>query len=206
MQNTGRGNNMKNAILGIIILLITTQFNPSVAGEGHFIRGIVEQFSQMLRDKELAAELGEKFVKTEQRLFKVSSSIFEGDTRFLSVEVDNNDRIVGLKLTSKKESDRRFNVGNINSGITLLRKSGKDVIILFGEDFDLNSGGWAKVQYLVNGVTGSKSHFWVKMELGGDGAWKAFYKGNRIWNATFIPSKVTFFGVVGVKEVNFSYY
>ena len=132
-------------------------------------------------------------------LFEVNNTK-SGDRFNLVLEVNKYQEATGLKLYNLKEKTwKKYNLADLNNGVTLRRKSGYDVIRLRSSDFEVDRGGHFKLNYLVNALSGNRREMPLNFDFNGS-SWQVFYKGKEIERLDFIVN--TFFGRnIGISSI-----
>ncbi|MCP4914851.1 MAG: hypothetical protein GY909_17160 [Oligoflexia bacterium] len=118
----------------------------------------------------------------------------------LYLETDDDDQAVGLKMYDRALKEwEAFNINNINKGAILKQSGDHKVIILRSNDFEKDRGGHFTVDYLSNGITGSRKDMEISVDFDGT-TWAAFYNGDKISMLDF-RVKTVFGKTVGIKKV-----
>ena len=86
------------------------------------------------------------------------------------------------------------------SGVTLLRKKGRDIVILKSLNADAINGGALEIDFLYNGITGTRKQFLIEMDRTSD-SWQVTRNGKIIEKLHFISNKKPFVGTVGIKRI-----
>ena len=87
----------------------------------------------------------------------------------------------------------------LESGVVLKEEQGHKVIVLKGQSFDHDRGGDVKIDYLYNGITGSRKDMELEIQFDGQ-KWQVYSNARRISNLKF-KGKTIFGKVVGVASV-----
>lgn len=118
----------------------------------------------------------------------------------LYMTVDEDMHAIGLKLYDNDEKSwKDFNTSNLTKGVVLKEQRGYEVIVLKSNDFEKDRGGHFKVDYLSNGLVGSRKDFPITIDFNGS-EWQVLHQGEEISKLDFHTRKV-FGEVVGIKKV-----
>lgn len=118
----------------------------------------------------------------------------------LYMTVDEDMNAVGLRLFDNDDKTwKNFNTSNLVKGVVLKHQSGYDVIVLKSNDFEKDRGGNFQVNYLSNGLTGSRKDFPIEIDFDGT-KWDVFHAGTSISRLDFHVKKVLG-QTVGIKKV-----
>ena len=115
--------------------------------------------------------------------------------------VDN--QMKSLKVNSTKEGTDIYPVSMAHSGVVLYRESGRDIVKLSSRNFAPHQGGYVKLDYLYNGITGRRHNVELDLQRDGD-TWLVTYQGRIVQKMHFVKNKKRFVGVVGVKRIEFN--
>lgn len=154
--------------------------------------------------------------------FLVSLSAFAKETKIATItsEFDNNKGLFSLELDDKNEiHSLRYLTKLPNGGIleditipaerviregaVLVERDGRDVIILQVENFNVRDGGTVKLNYLFNGITGTRHIKRLHLALA-SGVVTLTDQAKQV-NRMYIVANSTRIGNVGVKEIQTSY-
>ncbi|MBT3584407.1 MAG: hypothetical protein HN509_05855 [Halobacteriovoraceae bacterium] len=131
-------------------------------------------------------------------LLKVTNDI-DREVYDLAVVTNEDDHAVGLKLIDRNKSDHYFDVSDLKGGVVLKKEGSRKVIVLRSSDFEKDRGGHFKLDFLSNGITGSRDNLDLKCQFGKE-KWQVFYKG-RLVSKMFFVGKTVFGKLVGIKQV-----
>lgn len=135
----------------------------------------------------------------DQKILNIINTI-ENKNYDLIIEVDDSSRATGLKVYDQAMKDSKsYNMNNLKTGVVLKEQSGHKVIVLKGQSFDHDRGGDVKVDYLYNGITGSRKEMELEIQFDGK-KWQVYSNGGRISNLRF-KGKTVLGKVVGVASV-----
>lgn len=135
----------------------------------------------------------------DQKILNIINYI-ENSTFDLIIEVDENQVAKGLKVYDHQKKDtKQYDMSNLNAGVVLKEQSGHKVIILKSSDFEHDRGGEMDVDYLKNGIVGSRATMNLEVQFDGK-KWGVLNNGSTIKNLKFYPNKV-FGKVVGISKV-----
>ncbi|MDC1174337.1 hypothetical protein OAT67_03005, partial [Bacteriovoracaceae bacterium] len=118
----------------------------------------------------------------------------------LYLETDDTEKVTGLKMYDKSLKQwESFNINGLEDGAVLKKSGDHKVIVLKSNDFEKDRGGNFKVDYLSNGITGSRKDMEITVDFDGH-KWAAFHEGVKINLLDFKVKKV-FRITVGIKKV-----
>jgi hypothetical protein len=118
----------------------------------------------------------------------------------LYMTVDDEMKATGLRLFDNDDKSwKNFDTSNLVKGVVLKKQSGYDVIVLKSNDFEKDRGGHFSVNYLSNGLTGSRKDFPIKIDFDGTN-WEVFHAGTSISKLDFHIKKILG-QTVGIKKV-----
>jgi hypothetical protein len=129
----------------------------------------------------------------------------DSNTMVISLITDSTSDVTGInvKLISKSGSvkdSENFDAEDVYNGFTLMEKEGRKIVRLVSSNFAGHQGGEIKVDYLYNGITGSRAALLLDLSRDGD-QWKLTYKGSRTRKLHFVSNKKMLVGTIGVKRV-----
>ena len=135
------------------------------------------------------------------KLFTVTNDMDSDKYEFI-LKTDENEVAVGLKMKNiRKESDvTNFRVTGLNSGVVLREQEGRKIIIVRSNDFEVDRGGHLTIDYLYNGITGSRKELNLKVDYNGS-TWTVYSNGSKV-NSLHFKGKKVFGRVVGIKSVS----
>lgn len=124
----------------------------------------------------------------------------DGVTYDLFIDANEEMKAKGLKMYDRSEKDwTNFEISNLSNGAILKEEGSYKVILLKSNDFEPDRGGHFKVDYLYNGITGSRKEMPVSIDFDGH-AWKVFHNGSEIKLLDFQVKK--FLGkTIGIEKV-----
>ena len=85
-------------------------------------------------------------------------------------------------------------------GIVLEEQKSKNVVILRGLNMDAKNGGALEIDYLYNGITGSRGRFSLDINRTSNG-WQLTQKGKIIKRMLFESHRKRFVGTVGIRRI-----
>lgn len=139
-----------------------------------------------------------------QNIAKITN---EEDKGVIGLEfiTDENQDITHLKLIFKNEKNEvdsidKYTAQRAATGIVLYKVDGREVVKLKSDNFSSHQGGEIELNYLYNGITGSRG--FKRLDLSRDGdIWKLNDNGKDISNLHFVSNKKVFFGTIGIKSI-----
>ncbi|GAB4409045.1 MAG: hypothetical protein OHK0056_10680 [Bacteriovoracaceae bacterium] len=135
----------------------------------------------------------------DQKILNIVNNI-ENKNYDLILEVDENQVARGLKVFDHTMRDtKEYDMSNLNQGVILKEEQGYKVIVLKSGDFEHDRGGSMDVDYLKNGIVGSRGKMNLEVQFDGKD-WVVFSNGSKVKNLKFYPNKV-FGKVVGISKI-----
>tara|TARA_R110000868_G_scaffold132380_3_gene343188 strand:- start:15029 stop:15505 length:477 start_codon:yes stop_codon:yes gene_type:complete len=106
-----------------------------------------------------------------------------------------------LKMTTNDGSNPAlFGPSKVKTGMVLKKVDSYDVVVLKSEDFEIDRGGHLEMEYLSNGITGSRDQKELTIEF--DGAtWKLYHRGEAVSRFHFTGKRILG-KLVGIKRVD----
>lgn len=118
----------------------------------------------------------------------------------LHIDKDEEQRATGLALYDPNDKSwTEYDVSKLKRGIPVKKEGSHEVIVLKSDDFESDRGGHFKVDYLKNGITGSRGALALKFDFDGH-KWRIYYRGSQVSALHFKLNKV-FGKAVGIKQV-----
>lgn len=87
------------------------------------------------------------------------------------------------------------------AGVVLFRKKGRDVVVLKSLNADAVNGGALEIDYLYNGITGSRKLYRLELDRTSD-SWQVIRQGRIVETLHFRSHKKPFVGTVGIKRID----
>ena len=118
----------------------------------------------------------------------------------LFIKGDENLNAVGLRLydhEDKKWED--YDVSKLPRGVVVKQEGSHKVIVLQSRNFEKDRGGHFKIEFLQNGITGSKGRIALDFEFDGR-EWIVYYQGSKGERLDFNLNKV-FGKVIGISKI-----
>lgn len=138
---------------------------------------------------------------------KVASITNEEDKGIIGLELitDENKDITHLKLIFKNEKNEvddidKYTAEKAANGIVLYKVDGRDVVKLKSENFSSHQGGEIELDYLYNGITGSRGTKLLDLSRDGD-QWSLSDKSKKVSKLHFVSNKKVLVGTIGVKQI-----
>ena len=124
---------------------------------------------------------------------------------FMYVVLDKNHDISEF---GKKDLDKNGDVAKRQifsteldyEGVVLKRQNGRNILIMRGHNVGPNYGGILELDFLYNGVTGSRKHFDISLTRDGQD-WLVTVDGKAIHHLHFRVHRKRILGVVGIRDV-----
>lgn len=97
-------------------------------------------------------------------------------------------------------SRQEFSISLGSDGVVLKQINGRDIVVMRGHNVGPVYGGGLELDYLYNGITGSRKSF--DMELAReDNKWEVLVEGKKVSHLHFKVHRKRFIGVIGVRKV-----
>ena len=147
------------------------------------------------------------------------SSIVLANTEqnFLTTTIQGEKRVIELKLVLDDAFDiiaikmddiqngrlfesSKFPTQNVENGIVLFSAKGKEVLKLLSQNFTPVYGGLIRMNYLFNGLRGTRRNIEFDLVRAGD-TWSVFQKGKAVRGFHIIKNRIRFIGEVGIKQI-----
>ena len=105
-----------------------------------------------------------------------------------------------LKITTNDgDAPSVYNASLIKKGVVIKKVDKYDVVVIKSDDFEVDRGGHFKMEFLSNGITGSKNHKELAIEFDG-ASWKLYHEGELATRFIFKGRKI-FGKLVGISNV-----
>lgn len=134
----------------------------------------------------------------------------DNDDEILKFVVETDEQNTELQAMIKKIYDGSMSYQGrdiyeaqsvLSTGAVLTEMDGKKVVILkVSSNFNLKTGGIVTLNYLYNGITGSRKNYQFTMSRSGD-TWKVTKGGRRVDKLHFVTNKKPIIGTIGIKEI-----
>ena len=129
----------------------------------------------------------------------------DGGVIVLEILTDHYADITHLKLVYKDErqmvtDNDLYTANKAAAGVVLYKVDNLDVVKLRSPNFSTHQGGEIILDYLVNGVTGSRALKKLDISRNGD-VWSLNEAGKKIKKLHFVSNKKAFIGTIGIKEI-----
>ncbi len=123
----------------------------------------------------------------------------------LYLVLDENSDVSSFKMNTftkdmKEKNKYNFAVEKAHTGIVIYKKEKREIVKLISENFSTHQGGDVSLNFLYNGITGSRKNFDFDLKRDGD-EWEIFVKGKKVKKLHFISNKKAFVGTIGVKGI-----
>jgi hypothetical protein len=147
---------------------------------------------------------------SEVKLAVITSDVDQDHTDFFlettpSTDIDSL-RLITSTPSGQMTDDHSFPIQSaLTDGIIVSERSGRDVIHLYAENFTIQSGGQVKLNYLYNGMSGSRMNLNLVLKKT-SGEFALYDDQGKIVNRLFmVANHAPFVGVVGIREIQVSY-
>lgn len=133
-------------------------------------------------------------------LISTATSDVDSVVTKLWVTTDEFGEATGLKMTFNDGTpDKSFTPAQVRSGMVLKKVDSYDVVVIKSRDFEVDRGGHLTMEYLSNGITGSRNDKELEIEFNGAG-WELFHDGRDVDKFHFKGRKILG-KLVGIKDV-----
>lgn len=138
--------------------------------------------------------------------FRIVKATIQDEARVLNLVLELNDATSDVKAMRIDEvvNNRVVDTDTYPvSGPTqfvLYREADRDVINLISDNFSSHQGGDVVLNFLHNGITGSRGTLSLDLSRNGD-SWELSHKGKKVKKLHFVKNK-KFFKVVGIKYIS----
>lgn len=150
-------------------------------------------------------------------LFTFTSNVQAKDQLLVKTTIDEESRVLNLSLIlDDKTSDiTAFRLVEFNGSkvvdsevfdvdgpteFVLYNTEGRDVINLVADNFANHQGGDVTLDFLYNGITGSRGTLDLDLSRNGD-SWELTSKGKTVKNLHIVKNKKFMVGVIGIKYI-----
>lgn len=139
---------------------------------------------------------------------KIAYITNEEDKGIINLELvtDEKEDITHLKLIFKDESGKvsstdTYKAEKAANGIVLYEVDGRKVVNLSSDNFSSHQGGEIELDFLYNGITGSRGLKKLDLSRSGD-SWALADNAKKIKKLHFVSNKKALVGTVGIKQIN----
>jgi hypothetical protein len=124
----------------------------------------------------------------------------DGTLYDLYLETDQDVNAIGLKLYDRDLDEwTEYDVSDLRAGIAIKEEGKHKVLLLKSNDFEKDRGGHFKLNYLYNGITGSRKEMPMKFDFNGS-KWQVLHRGRTINRLDFTLKKV-WGKAIGIEQV-----
>jgi hypothetical protein len=146
------------------------------------------------------------FAKTDEVM--IIKNDLDSNLVIISIESDNSGKFLEMRkvqttVDKKVLSDEKFSLSDLSKGATALVRKGKEVVkIKFSANFDSMYGGSFDMDYLYNGIKGTRRQ--LQLDLGKNGSKWEVTKNNKVAkNLNVIAKRAALVGAIGIEEIKF---
>jgi hypothetical protein len=154
----------------------------------------------------LALLLSFNLLAAEKKIASISSNIDEEKTDLL-IETDNSHNLDSIRIfTVHKDGsvkrDDTFPVETlISEGVVANEREGRKIVILKVEDFTAAQGGTVKIDYLYNGITGTRQCLKLKLVKVGDSFGLTTQDGRAVSTLKISGNRKPIVSLVGISKI-----
>lgn len=123
----------------------------------------------------------------------------------LQIITDDNEDVTHLRLKFKDEDGKvtetdKYTADTAAAGIVLYKVDKRDVVKLKSDNFSPYNGGEIELNFLYNGITGSRGI--KKLDLSRDGdKWQLEDEHKKVKKLHFVSNKKALIGTIGIKRI-----
>lgn len=100
----------------------------------------------------------------------------------------------------KEIKAQSFSTEKAETGVVIYTKKDREIVKLISKNFTPHQGGDVTLDFLYNGITGSRDAFEFDLRRDGD-QWGLYVDGKKAKAIHFVSNKKTFVGTIGVKRI-----
>ena len=129
----------------------------------------------------------------------------DSDVIHMLLNLDANKDVTNFQMKTftsggKQINNQVFATEKAYSGVVIYKKDKRDIVKLVSKNFASHQGGDVTLDYLYNGITGSRGQFDFDLRRDGD-TWSLYVNGRKATKLHFVSNKKTFVGTIGVKDI-----
>lgn len=132
------------------------------------------------------------------------------DTNIVVISLISNDsgvltqmRKVQTSAAKKVMADEKFSLSDLKKGATVLVRKGNDVVkIKFSSSFDPIYGGTFEMDYLYNGIKGTRKELELDLRKSGQ-SWEVTKNNKAVKALNVIAKRAAIVGPIGIEEIKF---
>lgn len=133
-------------------------------------------------------------------LISTVTSDTDSFTTKLWITTNEDGSAKALKMTSDDDMEpMSFGPSTVKTGIVLKKVDSYDVVVIKSSDFEVDRGGHLSLEFLSNGITGSRNSEELQIDFDGRD-WKLFYEGEVVSRFHFKGRKILG-KLVGIKDI-----
>ncbi len=142
----------------------------------------------------------------ERELVTITSNVNDKTTTFY-LEVKEDGAIDSMRFVSRLPNggiseDVTVSLEEVEAdGAVLFRQSGRDIVRLNVSEFDPYKGGNIKLDYLYNGVLGTRRFMRLQLLQGADGLHQLTHNERGVVTHMKLMGNWTAFGLVGIRQI-----
>lgn len=129
----------------------------------------------------------------------------DSDVIHMLLNLDENKDVKNFQMktftsSGKQINNQVFSTAKAYSGVVIYKKEKRDIVKLISKNFASHQGGDVTLDYLYNGITGSRGQFKFDLRRDGD-QWSLYVNGRKATKLHFVSNKKSFVGTIGVKDI-----
>lgn len=146
----------------------------------------------------------------EQKVVTITSDIEKYKTEFF-LEIKEDGSIDSMRFISTYPNGQIFedythtSENVIDDGVVIVERSGRKVLKLLVENFTVVEGGGVKLDYLFNGLEGTRRNLKIKLLKVNDKFTLTNIDGKPIKSISIIGNRTVILGVIGIREIRLNY-
>ncbi|MFY7991951.1 MAG: hypothetical protein ACOVP4_01555, partial [Bacteriovoracaceae bacterium] len=110
-------------------------------------------------------------------------------------------RKVQTSALKKVLADEKFTLSDLKTGATVLVRKGNDVVkIKFSAGFDPIYGGTFEMDYLYNGIKGTRKQIDLDLRKSGQ-SWEVTKNNKKVMSLNVIAKRAAIVGPIGIEEI-----
>jgi hypothetical protein len=156
-------------------------------------------------------------ILTMLSLFTITFNAHAAEQLLVKTTIDGESRVLNLSLILDEETKdvQAFRLDELKGSqvvesdvfdvegptdFVLYNTEGRDVINLISDNFASHQGGDVKLDYLYNGITGSRGALNLDLARDGD-SWVLVSNGKKVNKLHIVKNKKFMVGVIGIKQI-----
>lgn len=147
------------------------------------------------------------FSRAKSSVILVSNNDYNNETAYLYTESDQNGDLSRfykeVYINQRLDRVKEYDLDKFHQGFVLYRKSNRDIITIYSDNFSRHNGGNIKIVYLYNGIIGDHREKYIEL-VNLNGNWTLVDSNQTPIRTMFIKSKWFMGKVIGVRDLFFN--